>query len=188
MKSRHFNLKSGHVSCRCQKCLGGLLTETPSLGPLNEISFPWWTHLTFEGGLGVWETTQLKLSMLSTSTNMSGPPIMWVWASATKRERENIRFCHYKLLDLYAFRRFLPRPSKVGHPRESNWIKKVDVTEPCLGTPSHYLATYKAHRKVNEKNAFRGQTFSQSMVWKNTSSSNCWLLDTYRWIVKYSKQ
>ena len=57
------------------------LTETPFLGPLNEISSSLCNHTTLSGGFSVKETTQLKLTMLPISTNMSGPPITYVEGS-----------------------------------------------------------------------------------------------------------
>ena len=61
-----------------------LLTETPFLGPRNEISSSLCNHMTVLGGFSVKETTQLKLTMLPTSTNMSGPPITYVAGSEIK--------------------------------------------------------------------------------------------------------
>ena len=51
-------------------------TETPLRGPRKEISSSPCSHLTVSGGLSVFRTTQLMLTMLPTSTNKSGPPMM----------------------------------------------------------------------------------------------------------------
>ena len=57
------------------------ITETPLLGPLNEISSSLCNHMTLSGGFSVYETTQLRFTMLPISTNMSGPPITYVEGS-----------------------------------------------------------------------------------------------------------
>ena len=57
------------------------ITETPLLGPLNEISSSLCNHTTLSGGFSVYETTQLRFTMLPISTNMSGPPITYVEGS-----------------------------------------------------------------------------------------------------------
>ena len=57
------------------------LTETPLLGPRKEISSSLCNHTTDSGGFSVKETTQLKLTILPISTNMSGPPITYVEGS-----------------------------------------------------------------------------------------------------------
>ena len=58
-----------------------ILTETPLLGPRKEISSSLCNHTTDSGGFSVKETTQLKLTILPISTNMSGPPITYVEGS-----------------------------------------------------------------------------------------------------------
>ena len=60
-------------------------TETPFRGPLKEISSSPCSHLTVSGGLSVFTTTQLMLTMLPTSTNKSGPPMMYEEGSETER-------------------------------------------------------------------------------------------------------
>ena len=60
------------------------ITETPLLGPLNEISSSLCNHTTLSGGFSVYETTQLRFTMLPISTNMSGPPITYVEGSKMK--------------------------------------------------------------------------------------------------------
>ena len=64
--------------------MSSLFTETPFRGPLKDISALPCSHLTVSGGLSVLATTQLMLIMLPTSTNRSGPPMMYEEGSETR--------------------------------------------------------------------------------------------------------
>ena len=69
------------LSCYHERKIIIVLTETPLLGPRKEISSSLCNHTTDSGGFSVKETTQLKLTILPISTNMSGPPITYVEGS-----------------------------------------------------------------------------------------------------------